>query len=47
MRRSEALQGVRMVRFRSVFDRYEGSELNQIEAAECKRHRTTTWLLQG
>jgi transposase len=34
MRRSEALQGVRMVRFRSVFDRYEGSELNQIEAAE-------------
>ena len=34
MRRSEALQGVRMVRFRSVLKRYESDELNQIEAAE-------------
>ena len=34
MRRSEALQGVRMVRFRSVLGRYEADELNQIEAAE-------------
>ena len=33
MRRSEALQGVRMVRFRSVFGRYEADELNQMEAA--------------
>jgi Winged helix-turn helix len=34
MRRTEALQGVRMVRFRSVLGRYEADELNQIEAAE-------------
>jgi transposase len=34
MRRSEALQGVRMVRFRSVLTRYASDELNQIEAAE-------------
>ena len=34
MRRSEALQGVRMIRFRSVLSRYEAEELNQIEAAE-------------
>ena len=34
MRRTEALQGVRMIKFRSVFERYEASELNQIEAAE-------------
>jgi transposase len=34
MRRSEAFQGVRMIKFRSVLERYESSELNQIEAAE-------------
>ena len=34
MRRTEALQGVRVIKFRSVLDRYESSELNQIEAAE-------------
>jgi transposase len=34
MRRSEALQGVRMVKFRSVLDRYESSELTQIDAAD-------------
>ena len=34
MRRTEALQGVRMIKFRSVFERYEASELNQIDAAE-------------
>jgi transposase len=34
MRRTEALQGVRQVMFRGVFDRYASSELNQIEAAE-------------
>lgn len=34
MRRSEALQGVRMIKFRSVLDRYESSELNQIDAAD-------------
>ena len=33
MRRTEALQGVRVIKFRSVFDRYEASELNQIDAA--------------
>jgi len=50
MRRSEALQGVRMLRFEHVLDRYEASELNQIDAAEmlgisertfrrwCRRH---------
>ena len=34
MRRSEALQGVRMIRFRSVLSRYEADELNQIAAGE-------------
>ena len=34
MRRTEALQGVRLIKFRSVLDRYESSELNQVEAAE-------------
>jgi transposase len=34
MRRSEALQGVRMIKFRSILDRYESSELNQIDAAD-------------
>ena len=33
MRRTEALQGVRMIKFRSVLERYESSELNQIDAA--------------
>ncbi len=34
MRRSEALQGVRVIKFRSVLDRYKSSEFNQCEAAE-------------
>ena len=34
MRRSEACQGVRVVKFRSALDRNESSELNQIEAAK-------------
>src|ERR1700712_2544915 len=34
MRRTEALQGVRVIKFRSVLDRYESRDLNQIEAAE-------------
>ena len=34
MRRTEALQGVRQVMFRGVFDRYASRDLNQIEAAE-------------
>ena len=34
MRRSEALQGVRVIKFGSVLERYEASELNQCEAAE-------------
>jgi hypothetical protein len=34
MRRSEALQGVRLIKFRDVLGRYELSELNQLEAAE-------------
>ena len=33
MRRTEALQGVRMIKFRSVFERYEANELSQIDAA--------------
>lgn len=34
MRRTEALQGVRVIKFRSILSRYETSDLNQIEAAE-------------
>ncbi len=34
MRRTEAHQGVRMIKFRSILDRCESSEPNQIEAAE-------------
>jgi transposase len=34
MRRSEALEGVRMLRFRDILGRYESNEFNQIEAAE-------------
>jgi transposase len=34
MRRSEALQGVRMLRFRDILCRYESNEFNQMEAAE-------------
>jgi hypothetical protein len=34
MRRMEALQGVRMIKFRSLLERYEANEFNQIEAAE-------------
>jgi hypothetical protein len=33
MRRSEALQGVRMLRFRDILGRYESNEFNQMEAA--------------
>jgi transposase len=34
MRRTAALQGVRMIGFRSVLDRHDAGELNQIEAGE-------------
>lgn len=34
MRRTAALQGVRMIKFRSVFDRCEAEELSRLEAAE-------------
>jgi hypothetical protein len=34
MRWSEVLEGVRMLKFRSVFDRWECSELSQLVAAE-------------
>ncbi|HEY6441225.1 MAG TPA: ISNCY family transposase [Acetobacteraceae bacterium] len=34
MRRAEVLQGVRMMKFRSVLDRCESRELSQLEAAE-------------
>jgi transposase len=34
MRRAEVLAGVRMMRFRSVFDRCEGEALSKLEAAE-------------
>ena len=41
MRRTKALQGVRLIKFRGVLDRYQSSELNQMEAANllgiCKR----------
>ena len=34
MRWTEARQGVRVIKFRSVLDRYETTDLTQIEAAE-------------
>ena len=34
MRRTEALQGVRMIRFLDILGRYEALEFNQLEAAE-------------
>ena len=34
MRRSEALQGVRVMRFLDILCRYEAAEFNQLEAAE-------------
>ena len=34
MRRSEALQGVRMMRFLDILGRYEAAEFGQLEAAE-------------
>jgi transposase len=34
MRRTEAHQGVRMIKFSSVLSRYEAAELSQLEAAE-------------
>ena len=34
MRRSEALQGVRMIKFLDVLGRYEAAEFSQLEAAE-------------
>ena len=34
MRRSEALQGVRMIKFLDILGRYEALEFNQLEAAE-------------
>jgi transposase len=34
MRRREALQRVREIKFRSVLSRYQSSEFNQMEAAE-------------
>ena len=33
MRRTEALQGVRMMRFLDILGRYEAAEFNQLEAA--------------
>ena len=34
MRRSDALQGLRMIRFQSVLGRYDAGEAIQVEAAE-------------
>ena len=34
MRRTEALQGVRMIKFLDISGRYEALEFNQLEAAE-------------
>lgn len=34
MRRTEALQGVRMIKFLSILNRYEAAEFSQLEAAE-------------
>src|SRR5271154_4965388 len=34
MRRTDVLQGIRMLKFCGVFDRWESKELSQLEAAE-------------
>ena len=34
MRRTEALEGVRMIKFTSILGRYEAAEFSQLEAAE-------------
>ena len=34
MRRTEARQGVRMMKFLSILSRYEAAEFSQLEAAE-------------
>ena len=34
MRRTEARQGVRMIKFLSILSRYEAAEFSQLEAAE-------------
>jgi hypothetical protein len=34
MRRTEALQGVRMMRFSNVFGRWEAAEVSQLEVSE-------------
>ncbi len=34
MRRTEALQGVRIIKFLSILSRYEASEYSQLEVAE-------------
>ena len=34
MRRTEAHQGVRMIKFLSILSRYEAAEFSQLEAAE-------------
>jgi transposase len=34
MRQTEALQGVRMIKFLNVLGRYEAAEFSQLEAAE-------------
>ena len=50
MRRSEALQGVRVVKFVNILDRYEAAELNQLEAAELldsRRHLHSSIALLG
>jgi len=33
MRRTDALQGVRVIKFRRIFERYEAGDLSQIDAA--------------
>src|SRR6202167_2041810 len=43
MRRTEALQGVRMIGFRSVLNRHEAGELNKIEAGELLGIRERTF----
>jgi hypothetical protein len=34
MRRTEALQGVRMIKFLDLLGRYEAAEFSQVEAAD-------------
>lgn len=43
MRRLEALQGVRMIKFLDILSRHEALEFNQLEAAELSAVAARPW----